>query len=282
MGYRVPRKSSRGAVRYYRKPLRGKALDKELASRSALDEKCVVTEKEVTEATLRRLHILGSQKFGSSPFSMHFDRWLANVEAVIFEFESYPNMNIDTQFVRERTQTVEAIWAQLEDRRRKEAVVDEEIKMLFACKSLLKNIDKEYVFESKNLKHQKNNKLKGLNINIEKLKKEQDRVIKLKTGFLRGLSREEREQKEIQITQELNGKQLELELVMLHYNAKLKDIHDRHQTRRHPLVEQVKALQKSIRSMESDGSLEERWLACEILIDAINTFLQRKGFTKIQ
>jgi hypothetical protein len=29
--------------------------------------------------------------------------------------------------------------------------------------------------------------------------------------------------------------------------------------------------------METDSSLEKRWFACEALIDAINSFLQRKA-----
>jgi hypothetical protein len=35
--------------------------------------------------------------------------------------------------------------------------------------------------------------------------------------------------------------------------------------------------QKTIDAMETDGSLEERWFACEALADAVNTFLQRKA-----
>ena len=40
-------------------------------------------------------------------------------------------------------------------------------------------------------------------------------IIRMKTGFFRGISKKKREQKEIEITQELNDRQSELELVML-------------------------------------------------------------------
>ena len=72
------------------------------------------TEREVSELTLKQLHTLGSQKFGSSPFSEHFDRWLTNVTVVLDEFKSHPNIGVDDQFVNECAQTLSSIKNQLE------------------------------------------------------------------------------------------------------------------------------------------------------------------------
>jgi hypothetical protein len=44
-----------------------------------------------------------------------------------------------------------------------------------------------------------------------------------------------------------------------------------------PELKQLKDYQKKTREIETDGSLEERWFACEALIDAVNSFLQRKA-----
>ena len=47
--------------------------------------------------------------------------------------------------------------------------------------------------------------------------------------------------------------------------------------KRIPVLEEIKKFRRIIQTMETDGSLEERWFACEALIDAVNTFLQRKA-----
>ena len=43
------------------------------------------------------------------------------------------------------------------------------------------------------------------------------------------------------------------------------------------MIEEIKKYQKHIDDLEEDGSLEERWFACEALSDAVNMFLQRKS-----
>jgi hypothetical protein len=42
-------------------------------------------------------------------------------------------------------------------------------------------------------------------------------------------------------------------------------------------MEQIRDHEKEIENQEIDGSLETRRAACEALINAVNSFLQRKG-----
>ena len=114
-------------------------------SKLSQEVKPVATEKEISEGTLKRLHTLGNQKFGSSPFSQHFDRWLTDVTIVLSEFEAHPNMNVDDQFLKERSQTLSIIKQQLEDRRHKEASLEQEIRNLSDSRKNLEQIDTEYV-----------------------------------------------------------------------------------------------------------------------------------------
>ena len=273
-----PRVNSPRGSKNYRKPLREKSKSRKRSQgRFVEDENRTLTEKEISEGTLKRLHTLGSQKFGSSPFSQHFDRWLINVEAVLCEFEAHPNIGVDDQFVEECTQTLSAIKQQLEDRRRREATIDQEIQYLSECRSRLQQINADYVAVIRTTKTQKNSETKRLQSEINHLKKEQDRVIRLKTGFFRGLSKKEREQKEQEIVQELNDKQTELELAIMNFNSEQKKLQEDYDTKREPVLEQIKHFKKTVREAETDGSLEERWFACEALIDAVNTFLQRKA-----
>jgi DNA repair exonuclease SbcCD ATPase subunit len=281
MGYQPQKKSPKGAIHEYRKPLREKRKDRKRIRRGVgrpyQEEKHTVTEREVSELTLRRLHTLGTQKFGSSPFNEHFDRWLTNVTAVLDEFKSHPNIGVDDQFVTECAQTFSSIKNQLEKLRRRETGLDQELNNLSDWKSRLKLINKEYAASAGAIKAQRNREIKRLYSIINRLKKEQDEVIRMKTGFFRGVSRKIREQKETAIVQELNDKQTELELVMLDFSAKQKKLRAEFEIKREPTLEEIKKFRRIIQVMETDGSLEERWFACEALIDAVNGFLQRKA-----
>jgi hypothetical protein len=77
MGYQPKIKSPKGAIHEYKTFSRKKDRNTcKHISRKIVEEKQTASEREVSEVILKRLHTLGIQKFGSSPFSDHFDRWL--------------------------------------------------------------------------------------------------------------------------------------------------------------------------------------------------------------
>jgi hypothetical protein len=278
MGYLPRIKSPKGAVHGYKKPLREKKKDKKrVHSRPILEEKQPATERELSELTLKRLHTLGSQKFGSSPFSEHFERWLKTVTSVLDEFKSNPNICVDDQFVSECSQTFSNIKHQLESISRRETGLDQELNTLLDWRSRLKLINKEYAALTGAIRGPRNREIKRLNNIIKSLKREQDEVIRVKTGFFHGVSKKNRERKETAVVQELGDRQRELELVMLDYSAKQKMLRTEFDRKREPVLEEIKKFRRIIQIMETDDSLEERWFACEALVDSINSFLQRKG-----
>jgi len=276
MGYHPRIKSHRGE-----KPFREKNKNKKRShshfGRPTEENKHTTTKKEMSEGTLKRLHMLGNQKFGSSPFSQHFERWLTSVEAVLDEFESHPNIGADEQYLKERSQSLAIIKLQLEDRHKKEALLEQEIKNLSYCRSRIQQINIEYVTANIAIRNRKNREIKRLNSTINHLKIEQEKVIQMKTGFFQGFSRKNREQREIAIIEELSDKQRELELATLDLKIEQKNLLDEYEKKREPMLEQIKIFQKKTKEIETDDSLEERWFACEALIDAVNTFLQRKA-----
>ena len=280
MGYQPRIKSPKGSIRQYEKSPHKSKNRKNLRrsiGKSIQKEKHIPTEKEITELTLKRLHTLGNQRFGSSPFNEHFDRWLSNVAAVLAEFESHPNMGLDDQFVMEISETMANIKLQLEERRRKEASVDREVKNLSEARNRLKQINTEYSTLMRATKSRKNDEIKRLYAIINRLEKEQNNIIQMKTGFFRGISRREKERRENETYQKWGDKQRELELAILNYSAKLRELREEYEKRREPELEQIKFFQKKVVDLEDDGSLEERWFACEALIDSVNTFLQRQA-----
>jgi prefoldin subunit 5 len=279
MGYQPRIKSRRDGMHEYRKPLRERKKEKKRSRHSGLimEERHVVTEREISEGTLKRLHTLGNQKFASSPFSEHYDRWLSTVEAVLAEFEAHPSIGVDEQFERECQEALATIKRQLEQRRRREAAVEQELKNLAFSKSQLQQINAQYATLASGISGNKSRVIKRLNNEIDLLKREQEKVIQMKTGFFRGISKKEREQKEIGVAEQISSKQTDLELAMLDFSAKRKALREQFDKKLEPVQEQIKKIQKTIRDLETDGSLEERWFACEALIDAVNSFLQRKA-----
>ena len=281
MGYQPHAKSPRRAIHEYRKTIREKIKDRKRinkrAGRLSKEEKPVTTEKEISEGTLKRLHTLGNQKFGSSPFSQHFDRWLTDVAIVLSEFESHPSISVDDQFLRESSQTLSIIKHQLEDRRFKEASLEQEIRKLSDSTKSIEKINTEYVNMTMELKTRKKSEVKNLQRIIDSLEKEQKKIIQMKTGFFRGVSRKDREQKEIEVTQKIDTEQRELELVVQDFNSRQKKVRDEYERKREPVLEQIKKFRKLFQNLETDGSLEERWFACEAFVDSVISFLQRKA-----
>ncbi|HEX7482584.1 MAG TPA: hypothetical protein VF350_03860 [Candidatus Bathyarchaeia archaeon] len=281
MGYQPRIKSPKGAIHVYKKTLREKRKDRKHVRKGTAkpirEEKQPATEREVCELTLKQLHTLGIQKFGSSPFSEHFDRWLTNITVVLNEFKSHPNIGADDQFVNESEQILSSIKDQLEVICRKETALDQELNNLSDWRSRLKQINKEYATLTGAIKGQRNREIKALYKITNRLKKEQDEIIRMKTGFFHGISKKNRERKEMVVVKELNDKQTELELIMLDFSAKQKEIRAEFDRKREPVLEEIKKFRRIVQTLETDSSLEERWFACEALIDAINSFLQRKA-----
>ncbi|MCW4001506.1 MAG: hypothetical protein NWE93_14845 [Candidatus Bathyarchaeota archaeon] len=282
MGYQPRAKTPRGTS-YSGRTLRERSKDKKRLRRPSKvpAQKIFPTEKEIIDATLRRLHTLGTQKFGSSPFSGHFDRWLSTVKTVLDEFKSHPSMGVDEQFLGECSQAFDVVKLQLEDRRRKEAAVEQEIKNIAFFRSSLNQIDLEYAEAMTALKSKRNRQTKPLYASIDSLKAELDKVIQMKTGILHGISKKGREQKEAALTAQISDIQRELELLLLDFSAQKKQLQNGFDAKRQPVLWQIKGFQKKIGDLETDGSLEERWFACEALIDAINGYLQRKAAKRL-
>ena len=123
--------------------------------------------------------------------------------------------------------------------------------------------------------------MRRLNRAIEDLKREQDEVIRLKTGFFRGVSKKQRDQREAVVSQRLLEKQNELEAAMLKYSSAKDELLVDYEGKSRPVLERMKGMRKRVGELETDGSLEDRWFACEALIDAVNSFLQRKALEKV-
>lgn len=240
------------------------------------EENHAPTPEGVVERTLNRLHNLGNQIFAISPFSQHFGRWLIDLRVVLSEFESSPNLNVDDQFVKERSQVLSNVELRLEELRRRETSGEEAFKSLSDNRLLLVRIEEDYAAGKKEIKERKRTQIKRLSSNVDSLKEELKLIARTKTGIFRAISKKTKAQKEAEATQRLNSAQGELAFAVQHFAAEQERLRDECERKKQPLIEQVRKNQKEIENQEIDGSLEVRRAACEALVNAVNTLLQRQ------
>jgi DNA repair exonuclease SbcCD ATPase subunit len=241
-----------------------------------LEENHVATTEEVVDRTLKRLRTLGSQRFASSPYSEHFSRWQTDLAYVLSEFESSPTISTDDQFVKERSQILSNVELKLEERRREETALEEAIKSLSDSKILLERIEEEYATKAREFEGRKNSEIKRLNNKIDALRGELDEVARMKAGLFRAISKKAKAQKETETTQRLNTAQRELALAVQNFTAEQERLPDEYEKKKQPVIEQIRDHQKKIENLETDGSLEDRRVVCEALVNAVNALLQRK------
>jgi len=200
-----------------------------------------------------------------------------NLKDVLSEFESSPTISADDQFVKERSQILSNVELELEERRCKEASFEGSIKSLSDSKILLERIEDEYAARAREIEGRKNSEIKRLRNNIDSLRGELDDVARMKAGIFRAISKKARAQKEAEVTQRLNATQSELELTMQNFTAEQERLRDEYERKKQPVIEQIRDHQKEIEHLETDGSLEDRRVACEALVNAVNALLQRKA-----
>jgi hypothetical protein len=280
MGYQPQSKPRKGTTRQYR-PFREKTKTKKHLRRSHAEpidtQKLPPSAQEIAEDTLKRLHTLGNQKFGSFPYSEHFDRWIGTVEVVLAEFAGNPNIGIDQVYTEECQRVLAGIKFTLEQIRRREATINQEITALAEHKNRLQQINNEYGTQAGVLRSQKNAAIRQLNRELAELKQEQDKIIKMKAGLFHRVSKKDRENREIEIVEKITEKQTDLELATLDLKQSTRALREEFDRKKEPVNEEIKKYQKRIEDLETDGSLEERWFACEALTDAVNMFLLRKA-----
>ncbi len=281
MAYSPRKRTQKHGYDEYTKPLRRKKENRRRTTRIGKPERqSALGAQEASEITLKRLHTLGAQKFGSSPFREHFDRWLTNLTTVLDEFESNSNIGVDDQFLRERSRTLQVVTEQLAQRRKNEESAEGEMRNLINCRALLEQFKIDYVAGSRDLRKRRNSEVKRLCANIKQLSKDQEEVVRSRPGLLRGILGNKREEKEEILAQKLASEQRELELSLLKYKTEQGKLRDKYEAKSLPIVEQLKSSSKKVDASETDGSLEDRWFACQVLIDSVNTFLQRKALQK--
>jgi hypothetical protein len=233
--------------------------------------------KEVVEKTLGRLHSLGSQIFAFSPFSQYYDDWLLSLKSVLSEFEANPAVTVDEEFVKERSQVISNVELKLAERRREEAFLVEATRRLADQNHLLVQIDRDYATATRKLASNRNSEIKRLTLRVHDFEEELDEASRMKASIFSPFARRTKSNKTAEVTRKLDAAKSELESVVKAFEVDQEKLHDEYEEKKQAVIKQVRSLEKEIEGLETDGSVENRRVACEELVKALKALLQRKA-----
>jgi DNA repair exonuclease SbcCD ATPase subunit len=277
MSFKPQTGSRRGAARQFSKSTHEKKA-KERKQRSGskyLQEETEVSSTEVTQKTLGILNKLGTQIFALSPFSQYFDDWLVNLRQTVSEFESNSVINIDEQFVKERSQIFLDVEAALAQKRLQESNLTKEEKALADTNHLIVETDKEYAEETRERSCKRNADVQRLSTKIRELEDKVSSQQEIKISFYKFTARRKAADQLAQTQQELKSTKNELEVTLQNFTAEQEKMHDNYEKRKQELNEKSDSLHKELEKLETDTSLNIRQEAANALANAINTLTQR-------
>ena len=287
MGYRPQARTARDFVRRSEKAKQKKSDKQRATSSQVFSEERVPSAKEVFDRTLNTLNRLGNQRFPIAPFYEHFDRWLLNLRTVLSEFESNPLISVDEQFAKQHSQVLSDIEQALKERREKEVSREEEIRRISQnlqdARNLLARTERELAVKKKEISDRKKHTVKPRVGKAEKSGKEQNRIVRSRTGFFRGLFRKAQPQKETETTQIPASAKREVSRIEQSFADEQRKLEDEYDGREQSILEKVANHQKEIEDLEAETSIDDavnlRREACEALVDAVNALLLRTKTT---
>jgi len=279
MSYPRQTSSRRNTGRGRRKAHHEKAKRKKQRHHSGgkylLEESAAPTLEEVVEKTFGRLHSLGGQIFAFSPFSPYYDDWLLSLKSVLSEFESNPAVNVDEEFVKERSQAIADVEQKLAKNRRQEAVLEKATRRLAKQNNLLIQNDTEYSHATQKLASKRNSEIKRLTHRIHDLEEELEETNQMKASIFSPFARRAKSQKTVEVTRKLDATKSELEAVLKAFEVEQEKLCKDYEKKKQMAIEQVRSLEKKVEGLETDGSMENRRVACVELINAVKALLQR-------
>ena len=241
-----------------------------------LSESEAPTFEEVVEKTLGRMSSLGGQTFAFSPFSPYYDDWLLSLKSVLSELESNPAVNVDEEFVKERSQVIADVELKLVQRRREDDAYGETTRMLAENKTLLVQTDTEYSYANQELAAERKSEIKRLTHKVRDLEEELEEIRQNKVSVFSPLARRSRSKKKTKLNRELDASKSQLDTEVKALEAEQEKLRVGYEKKKQAITEQVQSLEKKISGAETDGSVEDRRFAGEELINIVKNLLQRK------
>ena len=243
------------------------------SSGSSLREKNLIYIKDLADKTLNESKQLGSQVFSTSPFSENYDNWLGNLHEIVSNFESSSPINVDEQFVKERSQILQEIEGTLSKKKVEEASINSVAKVVAENNHLLMNIDKEYAEKTKELSAKKDSELLRLSNRVRELEvqvKSQD-----EDNSKRKILKKKTDDKTPQTRQDLKSAKNELEAAQQNFASAKQNLDSEYEIKKQTIMGQIEGSREELEKLETDISIEARQGACKALADSVNALVQR-------
>jgi hypothetical protein len=275
-----PRRSSgRGRGKVHRKRGKRKGQKHRFEEKYSLKTSETHTSKEVVEKTLSRLNNLAQQTLAFFPFSQYFDDWLLSLKSVIFEFESNPNIGVDEAFVKKRSKIIAEVELRLSKRRSEETAFEETARKLAEYETILVQIDAEYSYAIQKLKSEKKKGIKLLKRRVQDLETDLEETNQTKVSILSPIARRAKSHKKAELETKLNVARMDLESEVKALEVEQEKLRINYDKKKQRIIDQVRNLKKKVSGLQPDSSAKDRQATCELLINAIKEFLQKKKST---
>ena len=232
--------------------------------------------EEVLEKTLGRLNNLGGQTFAFSPFSQYFDDWLLSLKSVLSEFESNPAVEVDEEFVKARSQLITEVELKLSERQREEAVLENTTRRLAKQRNLLIQADTEYSYGTQELASERKSEIKRLTRRVRDFEEDLEETNQTQVSIFSPLARRSKSRKKAEFTRKLDAAKGELDSLVKDLEVEQEKLRFAYEAKKQALMEEVRSLEDALGGSEADGSVEDRRVACEDLVNAVKALLQRQ------
>jgi len=183
------------------------------------------------------------------------------------------------QFREECSKIFSYIKSALMDKRLVEVSWEEAIRRIPNSKNLLFQIEQEYIKRTKEILDRKEKAIKPLKAIVDKLQWELNEVSRMRTGFLRGISKAVKAQKEEEATLKLASAKKELEEAVRSFTFEETGLREGYEHKKQEILEQITKDQKEVERLEAnlliDDSTEVRRVICENLTNTVKTLLKR-------
>jgi hypothetical protein len=125
--------------------------------------------------------------------------------------------------------------------------------------------------------------IKPVATNLGKVREELNRIVRMRAGFLRGISKKAKAQKTSEAAQKLDHTKYQLATIEQSFATEQKKLRDEHERRKRQIVQQMTSYQREIENLEGgmqvDDALDARRAACDAFINAVNAFSHRTQST---
>jgi hypothetical protein len=277
MSFRPQTGSRRSAAKQFSKSAHDKKA-KEKKQRSGgkyTEEKAEIPPKDVVEKTLAVLNRLGNQIFALSPFSQYFDDWLVSLKQVVSEFESNHVIQVDEQFVKERSQIFLDVEGALTEKRLQENNLSDEAKELADINHLIVEADKAYAEKTRERSFKRNADVQRLSTKIRELEESLAKQQEIKISFYKLNARRKASQQLARTQENLKSNKNELQVTLETFTAEQEKMHDDYEKRKQALMEKSDSLHKELEKLETDTSTGTRKVTTNALTNAITALIQR-------